>query len=46
MLVATLGLATLVRRAEFHSLSDEFPLATPFTMAANGPIWARIRRRG
>lgn len=45
MLEATLGLATLIRRAEVCSLDDEFPLAAPFTMVADGPIWARIRRR-
>jgi cytochrome P450 len=45
MLEATLGLATFVRRAEFHSLDDEFPVTAPFTMVADGPIRARIRRR-
>ena len=45
MLEATLGLATFVRRAEIVSLSAEFPLAVPFTMVADGPIPARIRRR-
>jgi cytochrome P450 len=45
MLEATLGLATFIRRAEIYSLDDEFPLAAPFTMVADGPIWARIRRR-
>jgi cytochrome P450 len=46
MLEATLGLATFIRHAEFCSLDDEFPLAAPFTMVADGPIWARICRRG
>ncbi|MBV9596177.1 MAG: cytochrome P450 [Chloroflexi bacterium] len=45
MLVATLGLATFIRCAEFRSLTDDFPLATPFTMVADGPIWTQIRRR-
>ncbi len=45
MLEATLGLATFIRHAEICSLDDEFPLAAPFTMVADGPIWARIRRR-
>jgi cytochrome P450 len=45
MLETTLGLATFVRRAEVRSLDDEFPLAVPFTMVADGPIRARIRRR-
>lgn len=46
MLEATLGLATFIRHAEISSLDDEFPLAAPFTMVADGPIWARVRRRG
>ncbi len=46
MLEATLGLATVIRHAEISSLDDEFPVAAPFTMVADGPIWARIRRRG
>jgi hypothetical protein len=45
MLEATLGLATFIRRVEIRSLDDEFPLAVPFTMVADGPIPARIRRR-
>ena len=45
MLEATLGLATLVRRAEIHSLEADFPLAVPFTMVAGGPIPVRIQRR-
>ena len=44
-LEATLGLATFIRRAEVCSLDDGFPLAVPFTTVADGPIWARIRRR-
>ncbi|MGH3643375.1 MAG: cytochrome P450 [Mycobacterium sp.] len=45
MLEATLGLATFIRRAEILSLGPDFPLAVPFTMVADGPIPARIRRR-
>jgi cytochrome P450 len=45
MLEATLGLATFIRRAEIRSLDDEFPLAVPFTMVADGPIRARIQSR-
>jgi len=46
MLESTLGLATFIRHAEISSLDEEFPLAAPFTMVADGPIWARVRRRG
>lgn len=46
MLEATLGLATFIRHAEIDSLDQDFPLAAPFTMVADGPIWARVRRRG
>jgi cytochrome P450 len=45
MLEATLGLATFIRRAEVRSLHDDFPLAVPFTMVADGPIRARIHSR-
>jgi cytochrome P450 len=45
MLEVTLALATLIRRAEIHSLDPEFPLALHFTMIAKGPIHARIQRR-
>jgi cytochrome P450 len=45
MLEATLGLATIIRRAEFQSLDADFPLAVPFTMVAAAPIRARVRRR-
>ncbi|OBB81229.1 cytochrome P450 [Mycobacterium colombiense] len=45
MLEATLALATIVRRVEIKSLSDEFPLAVPFTMVAAAPIRAEIRLR-
>jgi hypothetical protein len=45
MLEATLGLATFIRRAEVRSLHDDFPLAVPFTMVADGPIRARMHSR-
>ncbi|BCZ24822.1 cytochrome P450 [Mycobacterium senriense] len=45
MLEATLALATIVRRVEIESLSEEFPLAVPFTMVAAAPIRAKIRLR-
>ncbi|OBH55995.1 cytochrome P450 [Mycobacterium colombiense] len=45
MLEATLALATIVRRVEIESLSEEFPLAVPFTMVAAAPIRAKVRLR-
>ena len=45
MLEATLGLATLVRAVEITSIDDEFPLALPFTMTADGPIPAKVHNR-
>ena len=45
MLEATLALATVVRAVQIESLSDSFPLETPFTVIAAAPIPARIRRR-
>lgn len=45
MLEATLALATIVRRVEIRSLSEEFPLAVPFTMVAAAPIRAKVRLR-
>lgn len=45
MLEATLALATIVRRVEIESVSEDFPLAVPFTMVAAAPIRARIRLR-
>jgi cytochrome P450 len=45
MLEATLGLATIIRRTEICSLSDEFPLALPFTMVAAAPILAKVKAR-
>lgn len=45
MLEATLALATIVRTREVTSMSDEFPLAVPFTAVAAAPILATTRRR-
>ncbi|GAA3811423.1 cytochrome P450 [Nocardioides panacisoli] len=46
MLEATLGLATIVRRARVEAESADFPLALPFTMTAGAPIRAAISSRG
>jgi len=45
MLEATLALATIVRRVEICSLEDDFPVETPFTTVAAGPIRARVKNR-
>jgi cytochrome P450 len=45
MLETTLALATIVRAVEIDSLTDDFPLAVPFTIVAGAPIPARVRRR-
>jgi cytochrome P450 len=45
MLEATLALATIVRAARIESLKDDFPLATPFTVVAAGPVYARVLAR-
>jgi cytochrome P450 len=45
MLESTLALATIVRAARIESLSDDFPLATPFTVVAAEPINARVHAR-
>ena len=42
MLEATLALATIVRAAEIESLDVDFPLDTPFTVVAAGPVRARV----
>jgi cytochrome P450 len=42
MLEATLALATIIRAAEIESLDPDFPLKTPFTVIAAGPIRARV----
>jgi cytochrome P450 len=43
MLLATLALATVVRRTEIRSLDDDFPLALPFTLVAATPIHAQVK---
>lgn len=45
MLEATLALATILRSTEIRSSDDVFPVATPFTMVAGAPIWARVSWR-
>ncbi|CAJ1585949.1 cytochrome P450 [[Mycobacterium] wendilense] len=45
MMEATLALATLIREVDIESLEESFPLAVHFTLVADGPIPARIRRR-
>ena len=44
MLEATLAMATIIRCAEIHSSASEFPVTTPFTAVAAGPVWAVARR--
>lgn len=44
MLEATLALATIIRDVEIHSSEDEFPVSTPFTAVAAGPVWAMVRK--
>jgi cytochrome P450 len=45
ILVATLALATIVRRCEIRSVATDFPMAVPFTTVAAAPIHARIHAR-
>ena len=45
MLELALALATIVRHNEIRSMNAEFPMATPFTTVAAGPIMARVTRR-
>ncbi|BBZ35588.1 cytochrome P450 [Mycolicibacterium confluentis] len=45
MMEATLALATLLREVEIHSTDETFPLAVHFTLVADGPVRARVRRR-
>jgi cytochrome P450 len=45
MLEATLALATIIRRTEIHSESEEFPMIVPFTTVAAKPILADTRIR-
>ncbi|MFM8598335.1 MAG: cytochrome P450 [Mycobacterium sp.] len=44
MLEATLALATIIRDVEIRSSADDFPVATPFTAVAAGPVWAVAHR--
>ena len=46
MLEATLGLATIVRRTEIHSLNDGFPVIAPFSTVAAEPIPPASRAEG
>ena len=45
MLEATLALATIIGQVEIHSLDDDFPCDTPFTLVAAAPIRARVQQR-
>lgn len=45
MLEAALALATIVRRTQITSCSDTFPLQSPFTTVADGPIHVRVTTR-
>ncbi len=45
MLEATLALATIIRRCEIGSLSDDFPVAVPFTTVAAAPVPALVIKR-
>jgi cytochrome P450 len=42
MLEATIALGTIIRTIDIHSLSNDFPLAVPFTTVAAAPIPARV----
>ena len=44
MLEATLALATIIRDVKIHSSGGEFPVSTPFTAVAAGPVWAMVRK--
>jgi len=45
MLELALALATIVRTVEIRCTQEEFPMATPFTTVAAGPVVARVTRR-
>jgi cytochrome P450 len=45
MLELALALATIIRTVEIRCPQGEFPMATPFTMVAAGPVTARVTRR-
>jgi cytochrome P450 len=44
-LEATLAIATIVRSVEIRSLREDFPVASPFTTVAAGPVRASVRAR-
>jgi cytochrome P450 len=45
MLEAILALATIIGRCEISALSDEFPVAMPFTIVAGQPVRALVVKR-
>jgi cytochrome P450 len=45
MLVTTLALATIVRSTRIRSMDKDFPLESPYTTVAKGPIPARVDAR-
>jgi hypothetical protein len=45
MLVTTLALATIVRSVRIRSTDKDFPLESPCTTVAKGPIPARVDAR-
>jgi cytochrome P450 len=45
MLVTTLALATIVRSTRIRSMDEDFPLETPYTTVAKGPIPAHVDAR-
>ena len=44
MLEAILALATIIRDVEILSSGDQFPVTTPFTAVAAGPVWATVHK--
>ncbi|MCV7179163.1 cytochrome P450 [Mycolicibacterium sphagni] len=45
MLEATLALATIIGRCAIGALTDDFPVAVPFTTVASGPVNAIVVKR-
>ena len=45
MLVTTLALATIIRSNQIRSMDEDFPLESPYTTVAKGPIPARVDAR-
>ncbi|MUL48762.1 cytochrome P450 [Mycobacterium sp. CBMA293] len=45
MLVTTLALATIVRSNRIQSLNEDFPIESPYTTIAKGPIPVRVDAR-